>query len=166
MGPPAALPSQDSRRSSTAITRFYCAATSLDSYNHFCLLFLWMFLDRLFLGTPPKKKYGIFWKFFPKGGGSSQFPKLLQINQAIFGMPKSFLGATGKVFPNNPVFFGPSPFFNLQNINLQNLTETAYLQWVIITALSTWIYKIWRRPFPIHLICQTKVSPSTVTYPQ
>ena len=31
---------------------------------------------------------------FPKGrGGSSQFPKLLQINQVIFGMPKSFLGA-------------------------------------------------------------------------
>ena len=46
------------------------------------------------LGTPPKKKYGIFWEFFPKGGGgSSQFPKLLQINQVIFGMPKSFLGA-------------------------------------------------------------------------
>ena len=44
-------------------------------------------------GRCPKKK-GIFWEFFPKGGrGSSQFPKLLQINQVIFGMPKSFLGA-------------------------------------------------------------------------
>ena len=40
------------------------------------------------------KKIRDFLGIFPKGGGgSSQFPKLLQINQVIFGMPKSFLGA-------------------------------------------------------------------------
>ena len=44
-------------------------------------------------GRHPKKN-GIFWEFFPnRGGGSSQFPKLLQINQGFFGMPKSFLGS-------------------------------------------------------------------------
>ena len=46
------------------------------------------------LGTPPKKKYGIFGNFSQRGGGgSSQFPKLLKINQVIFGMPISFLCA-------------------------------------------------------------------------
>ena len=43
--------------------------------------------------TPKKKRD--FLGIFPKegGGGSSQFPKLFKINQVIFGMPKSFLGA-------------------------------------------------------------------------
>ena len=41
-----------------------------------------------------QKKIRDFLGIFPKGGGgSSQFPKLLQINQVIFGMLKSFLGA-------------------------------------------------------------------------
>ena len=32
----------------------------------------------LLLGTPSEKNYGIIWEFFPyRGGGSSQFPKLL-----------------------------------------------------------------------------------------
>ena len=49
---------------------------------------------KMHLRDAPNKKNGIFWEFFPKGGGgSSQFPKLLQINQVILGMPKSFLGA-------------------------------------------------------------------------
>ena len=45
-------------------------------------------------GRHPKKNTGFFGNFSQKGGGgSSQFPKLLQINQGFFGMPKSFLGA-------------------------------------------------------------------------
>ena len=43
-----------------------------------------------------QKKIRDFLGIFPKEGGwggSSQFPKLLQINQGFFGMPKSFLGA-------------------------------------------------------------------------
>ena len=44
-------------------------------------------------GRHPKKNTGFFGNFSQRGGGSSQFPKLLQINQVIFGMPKSFLGA-------------------------------------------------------------------------
>ena len=41
-----------------------------------------------------QKKIRDFLGIFPKGGGgSSQFPKLLQINQDFFGMPNSSLGA-------------------------------------------------------------------------
>ena len=43
-------------------------------------------------GRYPKKRD--FLGIFPRGGGgSSRFPKLLKINQVIFGMPKSLLGA-------------------------------------------------------------------------
>ena len=44
-------------------------------------------------GRHPKKNTGFFGNFSQRGGGSSQFPKLFKINQDIFGMPKSFLGA-------------------------------------------------------------------------
>ena len=51
------------------------------------------YLNHASLGTLPTKKTGFFGNFPKGGGGSSQFPKLLQINQVIFGMPKLFLGA-------------------------------------------------------------------------
>ena len=46
-------------------------------------------------GRHPKKE-GIFWEFSPKGGGEGLLnsQNFLQIKQVIFGMPKSFLGAT------------------------------------------------------------------------
>ena len=48
----------------------------------------------------PKKKEGIFWEFFPKGGGgSSQFPKLFYIYRFIFCMPKHGSFGGGPVFP-------------------------------------------------------------------
>ena len=53
----------------------------------------YLLINHLFREATQKKNRD-FLGIFPKGGGgSSQFPKLLQINQVIFGMPKSFLGA-------------------------------------------------------------------------
>ena len=49
--------------------------------------------ERKNVGDAIKQKRGFFGNFSQRGGGPSEFPKLLQNNQVIFGMPKSFLGA-------------------------------------------------------------------------
>ena len=50
------------------------------------------------------KKNGIFWEFFPKGGGASQFPKLFYIYRFIFCIPKYgsfFFWGGGSLFPKS-----------------------------------------------------------------
>ena len=62
---------------------------SKGSQSPFTMLLVDILTIESSLGTLPKKKRDFLGIFHKGGGGSSRFPKLLKINQVIFGMPKS-----------------------------------------------------------------------------